>query len=168
MEQDDPDEEGENWEALAKTGYYAAHGAAGCIFLARDTQRFLIAKRSRSVEQPGTWGSWGGAMKRGEEPKATARREAHEETGYSGPVNMVPLYVYRDRTFSYSNFLAVVPRQFDPQLNWEAQSYVWCEFGDWPQPLHFGLQAIFADSQSMETIHKVLAQIGRRFRRDRT
>ena len=119
---------------------------AGCIFFARDTQRFLIAQRSNQVSHPGTWGTWGGAMETGETPQDTTRREAMEESGYTGPFVLQPLSVYRKRGFSYWNYLAVVDHEFQPKINWEVQDYAWCAYGDWPQPLHFGLKALLNDS----------------------
>ena len=147
----------EHARALQDTGYWGKQ-AAGSIFLARDTKRILIAHRSMRVEQPGTWGTWGGAIDEGEDPEAAARREAMEEAGHQGDLIMLPLYVFRDKTFRYSNFLAVVEREFKPVLNWETQGYEWCEFGRWPQPLHRGLKMLFADPASMRTIKQVLAQ----------
>jgi 8-oxo-dGTP pyrophosphatase MutT (NUDIX family) len=154
MENDD-----DHARALEQTGYWGAQ-AAGSIFLARATKRFLIAHRSRAVEQPGTWGTWGGAIDSGENPEEGARREAMEEAGHAGHLTMIPLYVFKDKNFRYSNFLAVVDKEFAPELNWETQGYEWCEFGQWPQPLHFGLQALLKDRRSIATIRKVLAQLG--------
>ena len=147
-----------HWRALERTGYWGAQGA-GSIFLARDTSRFLISHRSRAVEQPNTWGTWGGAIDKGEKPEVAARREAMEEAGHAGHLTMVPLYVFRDKKFRYSNFLAIVDQEFTPELNWETQGYEWVEFGHWPHPLHFGLQAVLNDSRSMATIQKTLASL---------
>jgi 8-oxo-dGTP pyrophosphatase MutT (NUDIX family) len=147
----------DHWRALERTGYWGAQGA-GSIFLARDTGRLLIAHRSRAVEQPGTFGTWGGAIDRGEKPEAAARREAMEEAGHAGHLTMVPLYVFRDKKFRYSNFLAVVDHEFTPELNWETQGYRWVDYGDWPQPLHFGLQAMLSDPASQATIQKFITK----------
>ena len=144
--------------ALADTGYWGSQGA-GSIFLSRQTQRFLIAHRSNAVEQPGTWGTWGGAIDSGENPEQAARREAIEEAGHDGHLTMVPLFVFRDKKFQYSNFLAVVDEEFTPALNWETQGYEWCSYGHWPQPMHFGLKAVLSDPASMRTIQKVLAEL---------
>ena len=145
-------------QALDQTGYWGKQ-AAGSIFLARDTKRFLIAHRSRRVEQPGTYGTWGGAIDEGEDPETAARREAVEEAGHQEQIVMLPLYVFRDKSFRYSNFLAIVDHEFEPVLNWETQGYEWCEWGHWPQPLHFGLKAVFADVASRATIQRVLMQL---------
>jgi 8-oxo-dGTP pyrophosphatase MutT (NUDIX family) len=144
--------------ALQQTGFWGAQ-AAGCIFLARDSKRFLLSHRSMAVEQPGTWGTWGGAIDRGEDPEAAARREAVEEAGHDGHITMVPLYVFRKDTFRYSNFLAIVDREFKPTLNWETQGFRWCPYGDWPHRLHFGLTAVLNDAASVATIKRVIAEL---------
>lgn len=159
MESEDYETEKPHFDALRRTGFYGAQ-AAGCIFLARDTKRFLLAHRSEDVQEPGDWGSWGGAINKNEDPETAARREAEEEAGHgSGVLEMIPLYVFRNKTFRYSNFLAIVEHEFDPVTNWETQGYRWCNYGDWPQPLHFGLLAIFNDAASVATIRRVLDEL---------
>ena len=53
------DNETEHRRALNQTGFWGRQGA-GCVFLAQDTGRLCLAHRSSAVEQPGTWGTWGG------------------------------------------------------------------------------------------------------------
>ena len=137
-------------QALEKTGFWGAQGA-GAIVMAKTTGKFLIPFRSLYVLQPHTWGVWGGAIDPGEDPKAAVKREMKEEVGYRGnDVELIPLYVYEDKKtgFKYHNFLAVVPDEFTPELNWETDNFKWVEFGDWPQPLHFGLEALLQNSSN--------------------
>lgn len=148
---DRDDNERDHWEAHRKTGFFGAQGA-GCLFFALESKRFLVGQRSRSiglVEQPGTFGTWGGAIDRGENPIAAIKREINEETGYQGTYRIRPMLVYSSGSFRYSNFLVIVPVEFSPQLNWEHDSFVWCAYGDWPQPMHFGLKALVADPNSV-------------------
>src|SRR4051812_16287848 len=81
-EPDEPEDETDHFAALAQTGFYGREGA-GCIFLAKDTGRIGIAHRSRSVEQPNTWGTIGGALNPGDDPSRATIREAREEVGYA-------------------------------------------------------------------------------------
>jgi 8-oxo-dGTP pyrophosphatase MutT (NUDIX family) len=144
-------------DAMKRTGFWGKQGA-GVIFLAQNTGRLLIAHRSRQVEQPGTWGTWGGAIDEGEDPETAARREAVEEAGHRVAIlRMLPLFVYRKETFRYSNFLAVVEHEFTPRLGWETQGYRWCAFGEWPHPVHFGLQAVLNDPASLASIQQELS-----------
>jgi 8-oxo-dGTP pyrophosphatase MutT (NUDIX family) len=144
----------EHGKEVAITGFWGKQGA-GCIILAKSTKRILLPHRSRSVQEPNTWGVWGGAIDSDEIPKEAAKREVQEEAGYDGETEMIPLSVFEKGTFKYHNFLAIVDEEFEPKLNWETQDYKWVDFGDWPQPLHFGLQSLLAkDSQKIKEIIK--------------
>jgi len=127
-------------DALDKTGFWGKQGA-GCIFFSKRTQRFLIQYRSSYVLEPHTWGTWGGAIDEGEAPQDAVRREVDEEVGYVGRYDLQHVYTFEDDEsgFRYHNFVAVCEDEFEPILNWEADDYEWCEFGDWPEPLHYGL-----------------------------
>jgi len=139
-------------QALKATGFWGRRGA-GAIIAARDTGRILLPHRSQGVEQPGTWGVWGGAIDPQEDPEDAARREVEEEAG-ANPEEMIPLHVFRKGDFSYHNFMAIVPREFEPRLNWETQGYKWVRYGDWPQPLHFGLKSL-VDNSGREIMRRI-------------
>ena len=149
----------EHRAALEKTGFWGKQ-AAGCLFLAADTKRICIAHRSQQVEQPGTWGTWGGAIDAGEDPALAVKREVREEAGYDGPSKLVPLMVFSHPSgFKYYNFLAIVAEEFVPTLDWETQGSDWFEFGQWPQPLHPGLSGLLHDQASMTTIRKYVGNM---------
>ncbi len=143
---------------LKKTGFWGAQGA-GCVFVSRTTKKFLLAHRSRAVEQPGTWGTWGGAIDKFEMPHEAVRREAEEESGYDNHIDLIPLYVFEAKKdgktiFRYHNFLAIIDDEFVPKLNWETQGYIWCEFGNWPAPLHFGFKSLLDDPASVQIMKR--------------
>lgn len=138
-------------KALCETGFWGKQGA-GCIFLARTTKRILLAHRSPYVLEPNTWGSWGGAIDPGENPVNAVIREVKEESGYTEDMDIIPLYVFTSGTFRYFNFLVVVDSEFEPNVDWETQGYKWCVYGEWPSPLHFGLQNLFNDAESINKI----------------
>jgi 8-oxo-dGTP pyrophosphatase MutT (NUDIX family) len=143
---------------LEKTGFYGKAGA-GCLILAKSTGRLCMPHRSRMVEQPGTWGTWGGAIDSGEDPKEAAIREVREEAEYDGPLKMIPLLVFKHPSgFRYFNFLAVVEEEFEPVLDWETQGFKWCELNDLPEPLHFGVISVLNDGPSMEILKKFSTQ----------
>jgi 8-oxo-dGTP pyrophosphatase MutT (NUDIX family) len=139
-------------KTLKKTGFWGAQGA-GALIYCTSTKRFLLAYRSADVEQPHTWGTWGGAIDANEDPAQATKREVIEETGYKGKLKLVPLYVFKKDTFRYSNFLALVDKEFTPRLDWETESSRWCTFEDFPTPLHFGLKALLNDPASQKVIH---------------
>ena len=141
----------EHADALATTGFWGKAGA-GAIFLSRSTNRILLNYRSAHVEQPHTFGNYGGAIDSGESPEEAVRREAYEETGHAGPFEAIPLFIFKSGTFTYYNYLVVVDDEFTPVDDWESEGHQWCEYGNWPQPLHFGLKSLFSDPASVATI----------------
>ena len=145
----------EHAETLKQTGFWGTAGA-GCIIFSRNTGRFLIQYRSRYVEQPNTYGTWGGAIDRGDSPEATVMKEVKEESGYTGKVKLHPIYVFQKGDFKYYNFIAEVEDEFEPNLNWEAEGYKWVEYGEWPEPLHFGIQAILNDGKSVSVMKSLV------------
>jgi ADP-ribose pyrophosphatase YjhB (NUDIX family) len=130
---------------LKFTGFWGKQGA-GCIFLAKDTKRILLSYRSSQVLQPHTWGVWGGAIDNNEDPETAVKREVTEEAGYNGNVELVPLTIFQKDTFRYHNFLAIVDKEFTPELQWETENYKWVDYGNWPKPLHFGLKYLISNS----------------------
>lgn len=99
--------------------------AAGCLVVARDTGRILANFRSGQVAQGGSISTWGGALEENEQPEDAAKRELNEETGYSGPVQMQPVWVFSNNKYEYHNFLAIVPTEFRTNLNHESNEFGW-------------------------------------------
>lgn len=121
--------------------YYGTTGA-GVLVYSKKTKRFLLGLRSSEVAEPGTWGVFGGSVKKNETSRIAAKRELQEETGYKGPIAFHFLYLFEDGEFSFHNYLGVVDDEFEPHEHWEHDNYVWVEYGNWPEPLHFGTQAL--------------------------
>jgi 8-oxo-dGTP pyrophosphatase MutT (NUDIX family) len=133
---------------------------AGALFISKDTGRLLLFLRSSNVNEPGTWNLTGGRIDYGESPKDAVTREVEEETGYDGNYKMSFLYIFRHRNFKYHNYLVLVPFEFTPQLNWEHDDSKWVEYGDWPSPLHFGLNNLI--NQAGPKIKRVVDLIKRK------
>lgn len=149
-------------ETLKSTGFWGRAGA-GCIFIARDTGRILLNHRSSYVEQPNTWGVWGGAIDGRETPLEAVKREAYEESGQRITNDqIIPIYVFHDTKsgFKYYNFIVVVDSEFTPNIpaesQWETSGWRWVDYGDWPTPLHFGVSAILNDPKSVDTIKNLI------------
>lgn len=145
----------DNYKELEKTGFFGKY-AAGILFLCIPTGRILLGHRSNDVEQPLTWGTFGGAPKGGEQiaPIDLAIEETYEETGYEAPKsNITPIYVFQHQSgFRYFNFLCTVDEEFSPHLNWENIDARWFSLNELPRPLHFGLTNIIGDDASMRII----------------
>jgi len=151
----------EHDRAREETGYWGNQGS-GALIISLSTGRILLPFRSKMVEEPHTWGgTWGGAIDSGEDPKDSAKREVQEESGYSGAVKMIPLNVYednKDNEFKYFNYMAVVPEEYKPRLNWETEKAEWFEYDSWPSPMHFGLTFILNDPQATAKIQYVASR----------
>jgi 8-oxo-dGTP pyrophosphatase MutT (NUDIX family) len=128
-------------------GYHHTEGerfwgraGAGALLRAADTGRVLLVRRSRLVEQPGTWSAPGGAIEEGESPVKAALSELREEVGFSGHVSLTAGYVFRKGSFQYHNFWGTVAAEFRPRLNWESDKAEWFDLSDLPTPLHPGFR----------------------------
>ena len=96
------------------------------------------------MEEPHTWGVWGGKFDGNEGPLEAVKREVEEETGHSANgIKFVPSYVYKDGSFSYHNYIAIIEKEFEPQLDWETEDFEWCDINKFPKGLHFGLKALY-------------------------
>lgn len=144
---DDLDSEEEHLNALRRTGFWGRMGA-GCVVYAVSTGRILIAQRSDEVLEPGTWGTWGGAVDPGEDLAAAVIRELVEEAGFDpgAALDVHRSFLFSDPAsgFSYQNFIVVVSDEFAPVLNWESCDHAWVRPDELPDDLHPGLQAFLS------------------------
>lgn len=122
---------------------------AGILFVAESTGRVLLALRSRAVTFPGTWCVVGGMVERGETPAEAAIREAQEEVGYSGPIDLYRGLVFRTQGFTYHNFVGFVPSQFRPVLNAESLEASWFDPKRLPEPIHPGTDDFLLSIETM-------------------
>lgn len=113
-----------------------------------------MALRSRDVTYPGTWCVVGGHVERGETPIEAALREAKEEVGYSGEIDLCRGYVFKSPGFTYHNFVGFVPVQFKPVLNAESLEASWFDPERLPEPLHPGTEEL------LEWIEKTMEKNG--------
>lgn len=126
---------------IKEVGPFFGDEGAGVLYFSQKTGRVLVAHRSAEVNEPNTWGTWGGKMEKGESPEEAARREAGEEAGKGG--KLVPVWTFKHPSgFKFHNFLAIVPNEFNPKQTWETQGHRWVEPGRWPEPMHPGLRAL--------------------------
>jgi len=129
------------------------HKGAGILPIACTTGRILIAHRSIAVEEPHTWGVWGGKIDDDDaDLQDEAQREFREETGYNGNLEIHPAFVFRSAGgFEYHNFIGVLDEEFQPTLNWETDNYRWSTWEELQMlsPKHFGLEKLLVNSGSL-------------------
>lgn len=89
---------------------------AGILPICTTTKRILINHRSEDMNEPNTWGVWGGALDGGYSPEEGALKEFKEECGYDGDIKLIPAYIFQTKTknFTYYNFLGLVETEFIP------------------------------------------------------
>ncbi len=141
--------------------------ASGILPICRTTKRILIGLRSESVKEPLTWGNFGGAIGLNDDgsqdtilpPKENAVKEMREELGYDGEIETVPSFIFKKGNFIYHNFLGIVEKEFEPDLNWEVADYEWVTYDELinQEELHFGLVSLLENAS--EQIKEILNQI---------
>lgn len=116
--------------------------AAGITCVADTTGRIFLMRRSPLVADPGFWSCPAGRLDPGEEALGAAVRELGEEAGYWGPMVIQSAMVTGPRNRPFYHFVARVPSEFRPQMNWESDAAVWAALGDLPTPMHPGMKAL--------------------------
>ena len=133
---------------------------AGILVYCSSTQRFLIDHRSEFVNEPNTYGVFGGKLDEGVEEniKETAQREFVEETGFKGSIKLIPAYIYKTSGFQYHNFIGIIDKEFTPRNSWESQGHLWLDWNDLQNlnNKHFGLTSLLKNSQGL--IQKIIKE----------
>ena len=128
---------------------------AGILPISKQTGKILVALRSHAVNEPNTWGAWGGKVddEHRKDLQGEARREFEEETGYSGHMDLYPAHVFHSQGggFEYHNFIGTLDEEFEPKSNWETNDHKWVTWDELAllSPKHFGLKALLKNSGPM-------------------
>jgi 8-oxo-dGTP pyrophosphatase MutT (NUDIX family) len=121
---------------------------SGGIFLAKDTRRFLFLLRTQG-KTAGTWGLVGGKKEPSDNTAYDAlTREILEEVGKTPAIKKIiplELFVSNDQHFQYNTYVLLVDREFTPTLNEEHSGYAWCDYENYPKPLHQGVKNSFTN-----------------------
>lgn len=142
--------------------------AGGGILLFSSDGKVLLNKRGENVSEPGTIGTIGGHLTRGEPPSTGAKREFYEEAGFKGPFqNMDLLYIQTTGNFTYYSFIASTTQtgfdfkpfeEFSHEIVWTR----WLDFEELvenPSNLHPGLKDLFANSFVVKKIRKFISDL---------
>lgn len=72
-----------------------------------------------------------------------------------------PVHVYRDGSFRFENFVAIVDHEFEPDFicseEDESVDYGWFDISALPSPLHFGVDEMM--SESGEKIARIIESV---------
>lgn len=130
--------------------------AGGCLPYCEKTKRFMLNYRSKFVNEPNTYGLWGGKIDSDESIIDAVEREFYEESGYSGELKLIPVFVFKNKTgtFEYHNFIAILDDEFDPLLNWESEGWEWKTFDELlsVDNKHPGLNLLLKDQYTLDII----------------
>lgn len=134
---------------------------SGGIFLARDTGRFLFLLRTQG-KTAGTWGLAGGRKEPSDQtPFDILTREIQEEVGATPEIKKViplELFTSSDDNFQYNTYILIVENEFLPSLNHEHAGYAWCNYMQWPKPLHQGVKNCL-NNQTIKTKIELLLKL---------
>jgi len=137
---------GERWTICALDHvHWGANGGAGLLLRYRSPDsepRYLLALRSRWVDEPATWGIPGGAIRDGEAPEEAARRETVEEIGHLPAYRVVAEDVQDcGGGWLFHVFLADVEAMFDAYSVRETDATGWFTPRQMRElPIHSGLR----------------------------
>jgi 8-oxo-dGTP pyrophosphatase MutT (NUDIX family) len=121
---------------------------SGGLFLAKDTGRFLFLLRTQG-KTAGSWGIVGGKKEPSDVTAYDAlTREIQEEVGKTPAIKKViplELFTSNDQNFQYNTYVLLVDKEFIPVLNDEHSGYAWCNYENFPKPLHQGVRNSFTN-----------------------
>jgi len=130
---------------------------AGCIIISRNTNRFLVGRRSKIESLPGTWGIPGGNCDAGEDLISTVKREVFEETGYSLDMSTPIEYLgcsTESNGFQFHTFLKWINYEFKPIKSAETDKFKWIKNTNEVSPIHSGLLELVKNPIFVEAILK--------------
>jgi 8-oxo-dGTP pyrophosphatase MutT (NUDIX family) len=131
---------------------------AGSLLFVPETKKFLLIRRSDFVNAPLRWCLPGGSVERNEEPEQAAIRECWEETGHkiSNPLHLIYTNETHAPRFKFFTYASLVPKPFEPKLNWESCDYAWHTIDDLPNQLHWGLRQLFNSEKAAKKLKNIV------------
>ena len=142
------DDEGFIYDEEADHEFWGSQGS-GILFVRNHPQygvQILAILRSPQVQEPGTWGTSGGAVPQGEDLFVSALRETEEELGSLPPFRRMSEWTWESGgSFRYVNYiLECLDLTWTPSsFNWEVDGAEWVSLEQARNMnLHFGLSAL--------------------------
>ena len=131
--------------------------ASGILPIAKSSGRILLNLRSDEVNEPLTYGVYGGKLDHDDlnDREKAAKREFIEETGYKGLIETKKAFLFKtsNGSFEYQNYIGEIESEFDPTYDWESSGHKWVTFDELlemikenPNKIHFGLRELVKES----------------------
>ena len=127
-------------------------GAVGVILKAKNTGKILVLQRAQKTMDGGTQTiTVSGKVDGDESLKQAAIREIKEETRYTDKLKLKLLDIFKDKNdkpefkeiFEFYTYIATVPYEFEPRLNWEHRHAFWWNGKDTINgEIHFGTKRL--------------------------
>lgn len=143
-----------SYDNISGEGFWGNIGA-GVLPISQETGRILLPERSWRVNEPNTWGVWGGKVEEEyyEKIEEGAIREFKEETEFKGNIDLIEAHTFESERggFKFYNFIGLIDEEFVPELGWETQNYKWVTFEELQEidRKHFGLKALLDNSKDL-------------------
>lgn len=162
-----------SWYRLAQKRFWGKSGS-GVLFVCVEDGTAMLLLRSHEVEQPGTWGVPGGAVKHpyeeddesenyfdpddidaSDEDESmlmdSARNEVYEEIGFMPEISQnLGSVIFQSGGFKYTTFVMAVSKlekakiEASHRLNWENDELRFFPLDRLPGNLHFGVVHVLA------------------------
>ncbi len=159
------------WRKFNEENGFWGSEASGILPICKTTGRIAIGLRAAWVNQPLTWGNFGGAIglnHDGEEieklsPEDNAIQEFQEETGYFSDVELIPSFLFQQGSFKYYNFIGLVDEEF--KMNRDGMEHIEVLKIEWVtleelknhERLHTGIVALL--DNNIEQINSILGEV---------
>jgi len=152
--------------SLFENSNFWGNEGSGILPICIKTGRILIGLRNYWVNEPHTWGIFGGAIGLShsgnkETPRKNALKELEEELGYKGPIKLEKSFIFKKQNFKYTNYIGLVDYEFVPDLDYdglvEIKDAKWVTLEELlnQSDKHFGLQALIDNALDQIKTHTI-------------
>ena len=107
----------------------------GVLLICKETNNFLLVKRSKLATYPDTWSIVSGEIEGEETPLEGIKRELWEETKIEGDIDYNFFEINNDLVPQFSFYLGYCNKEYTPQLNHENSKYGWFNMDNLPPNL---------------------------------
>lgn len=107
----------------------------GVLLICKETNNFLLVKRSKLATYPHTWSIVSGEIEGEETALEGIKRELWEETKIEGDIDYDFFEINNDLVPQFSFYLGYCPKEYTPKLNHENSKWGWFNMDNLPKNL---------------------------------